>query len=91
MSIPTYYGATGYLMVKHSDHLMFVEQLRAENEALRIANTFLLSDAQRHRWLRANGYDMGSFHREHEHNAKAWFESLDDSAIDAAIAEEAKP
>lgn len=38
MSIPTYYGATGYLMVKHSDHLMFVEQLRAENEALREAN-----------------------------------------------------
>ena len=34
MSIPTYYGATGYLMVKHADHLMSVEQLRAENERL---------------------------------------------------------
>ncbi|MBJ2224932.1 hypothetical protein [Pseudomonas sp. MF7451] len=61
----------------------------AEIEALRIANTFLLPDAQRHRWLRANGYDMGSFHREHEHNDKAWFECLDDSAIDEAIAGEA--
>lgn len=32
MSIETYYGATGFLMVKHSDHLQVIEQLSAEAE-----------------------------------------------------------
>ncbi|WP_242176591.1 hypothetical protein [Pseudomonas sp. MONT-RG-20F-20-E-7-02] len=37
MSIPQYYGATGHLMVKHSDHLKIVDRLKAENETLRQA------------------------------------------------------
>jgi hypothetical protein len=47
-------------------------------------------DAERHRWLRANNYDTGSYHHVHEFNAAAWFEHLDDAAIDAAIEDEAK-
>jgi len=35
MSIPTYYGATGSLMVKHADHLAIVDQLKAELAGLR--------------------------------------------------------
>lgn len=46
-------------------------------------------DALRYRWLRANNYETGSYHPVGEFNHAAWFENLDDVAIDAAIAEEA--
>lgn len=49
----------------------------------------LLKDAERHRWLRRYEFDIGSFHGVHEHNAKAWFEHIDDEAIDLCIVEEA--
>jgi hypothetical protein len=49
----------------------------------------ILEDAIRYRWLRTNDYDTGSYHAAHEFNNSAWFEHLDDAAIDAAIADEA--
>lgn len=45
-------------------------------------------DADRYRWLRQYEFDIGSFHSAHEHNHQAWFESIDDSQIDACIQEE---
>lgn len=45
----------------------------------------LRKDAERYRWLRANNYDIGSYHPTHEHNASAWFEHLEDFDIDAAL------
>ena len=35
MSIETYYGATGHLMVKHADHVEAIDQLKSECEGLR--------------------------------------------------------
>lgn len=60
------------------------EQLRDELEACR-------KDADRYRWLRANNFDIGSYHHAHEYCASAWFEYFDDAAIDAAMQEETKP
>jgi hypothetical protein len=50
----------------------------------------LRKDAERHRWLRQYEFDIGSYHGVHEHNHAAWFEHIDDEAIDRSIAEEAK-
>lgn len=50
----------------------------------------LSADAERHRWLRQHEFDIGSYHGVHEHNHAAWFEHIDDEAIDRSIAEEAK-
>lgn len=50
MTIETYYGATGSLMVKHADHIQVVDQLKAENEALRemkLPHVLKLSDDMR--------------------------------------------
>lgn len=62
MSIPTYYGATGYLMVKHADHLMFVEQLRAENEELRKLAAELRDSVECHNMdhCKAEQHELGS-------------------------------
>lgn len=59
------------------------DQFKSENEQLR-------KDADRHRWLRQHEFDIGSYHGVHEHNHAAWFEHIDDEAIDRSIAEEAK-
>lgn len=59
----------------------YAVQLEAELEAFR-------KDAERYRWLRANNYDIGSYHPAHEHNASAWFEHLEDFDIDAAMKED---
>ena len=50
----------------------------------------LRKDAERHRWLRTNEFDIGSYHGTHEHNVSAWFEHISDESIDEMIAEEAK-
>lgn len=60
----------------------------AEIDELKAANEILRKDAERHQWLRIHEFDIGSYHGVHEHNAAAWFESISDEAIDAAIADE---
>lgn len=62
-------------------HMRKCARLRAELEACR-------KDAERYRWLRANNYDIGSYHPVHEYNASAWFEHLEDFDIDAAMKED---
>lgn len=52
MSIETYYGATGFLMVKHSDHLQEVEGLRAENERLQRFETAYKEFSDKTDWVR---------------------------------------
>lgn len=73
-----------------------VERLAALLECsqgdMRQANKIMdrdMKDAERMRWLRANEFDIGSFHDVHEHNHKAWFEHFTDESIDEAIAYEA--
>lgn len=66
-----------------SDLLDFTERLKVEHEAMS-------KDAWRHRFLRQHGFDIGSYHGVHEHNAAAWFEHISDESIDRCIADEAE-
>lgn len=80
--------------------MLMMRELKAENEALRkgmagdydldawleFATGKIQKDADRLRWLRANEFDIGSFHDIQEFNAKAWFEHFTDESIDEAIA-----
>lgn len=61
-----------------------------ENKMLKAENEVLRKDAGRYRWLRANEFDIGSYHPESEHNHKSWFENFDDESIDLAIYNESE-
>jgi hypothetical protein len=92
--------------VKALNHQQFGDAIRknAEVEALKrgmvgdydldawleFSTGAVQKDADRLRWLRRHEFDIGSYHRVHEHSAAAWFEHITDESIDQCIADEAE-